>query len=53
MVFDQLNEECKVPKNADYDKNITANNESISTTNRLILPYKGEQGQKIIKSLNN
>ena len=53
MVFDQLNEECKVPKNADYDKNITANNESISTTNRLILPYKGEQGQKIIKSLDN
>ena len=23
------------------------------TTDRLILPYKGEQGQKIFKSLNN
>ena len=52
-VFDQVNEECKAPRNADYDNNVTANNESISTTHRLILPYKGEQGQKIIKSLNN
>ena len=49
----QVNEECKAPRNADYDNNVTANNESISTTHRLILPYKGEQGQKIIKSLNN
>ena len=48
-----MNEECKAPRNADYDNNVTANNESISTTHRLILPYKGEQGQKIIKSLNN
>ena len=38
---------------ADCDNNVTANNESISTTHRLILPYKVEQGQKIIKSLNN
>ena len=52
-VFDQVNEECKAPRNADYGNNVTANNESISTTHRLILPYKGEQGQKIIKSLNN
>ena len=48
-----MNEECKVPRNADYDNNVTANNESISKTHRLILPYKGEQGQKIIKSVNN
>ena len=48
-----MNEECKAPRNADYDNNVTANNESISTTHGLILPYKGEQGQKIIKSFNN
>ena len=48
-----MNKECKIPKNTDYGNNVTANNESISTTHRLILPYKGEQGQKIIKSLNN
>ena len=47
-----MSEECKVPRN-DYDKNVTANNESISTTHRLILHYKGEQGQKTFKSVNN
>ena len=41
------------PRNEDYDNNVTANNESISATHRLILLYKGEQGQKFIKSLNN
>ena len=50
---DRVNEECKVPRNADYDNNVTANNESISTAHRLILPYKGEQRQNIIQSLNN
>ena len=48
-----MNEECKAPRNADYDNNVTANNESISTAHRLILPYKGEQRQNIIQSLNN
>ena len=48
-----MNEEYKAPRNADYDTNVTANNESISTTHRLILSYKSEQGQKTIKSLNN
>ena len=52
-VFDQVNEEFKVPTNADYSNNVITNNESISTTHRFILPYKGEQGQKIIKALNN
>ena len=52
-VFDQVNEECKVPRNAHYNNNVTANNENISTTRKLVLPYKGEQGQKIIKSVNN
>ena len=48
-----MNEEWKAPRNADYDNNVTGNNENIRTTYRLILLYKGEQGQKIIKSLNN
>ena len=52
-VFHQANEECKVPRNADYDNNVTVNNESISTTHGLIAPYKGEQEQKIIKLVNN
>ena len=52
-VFNQVNEECKVPRNVDYDKNVTANNENISTTHKLVLPYKGERGQKIINSVNN
>ena len=47
-----MNEECKAPRNADYGNNVTENNESIRTTHRLILPYKGEQGQKIMKSFN-
>ena len=47
-----MNEECKAPRNADYDNNVTANSGSISITHRLILPYKVGQGQKIIKSLN-
>ena len=52
-VFNQGNKEDTVPWNADYDSNVTANNESISTTHRLILPYNGEKEQKIIQSVNN
>ena len=37
-VFDQVNEECKVPRNADYDNNVTVNNGNISTTHRVVLP---------------
>ena len=48
-----MGEECKVPRHAGYDKNVTSNNESMNTTHILILPYKGEQVQKIIRSLNN
>ena len=47
-IFDQVNEEWKAPRNADYDNNVIGNNENIRTTYRLILLYKGEQGQKII-----
>ena len=52
MIFHQEKEECRVPRNADYGNNITTNNINISTTNRLILPYKRKQGQKTIKSVN-
>ena len=48
-----MNEECKARRNADYGNKVTANNERVSTTHRLILSYKGEQGQRIIKSINN
>ena len=48
-----MNEEYKLPRDADYGSNVAANNGSISTINWLILPYKGEQGQKIIKSVKN
>ena len=53
QVFHQVNEECKFLRNSDCYNNVTANNENISATHRLILPYKGEQGHKIISSLNN
>ena len=52
-MFDQVNEECKLSRNTVYHNNVTTNNETISTTHRLILPYKGEEGRKIIKSVNN
>ena len=48
-----MDKECKVPWKADYDHNVTTNNKSISRTHRLILPYKGKKGQKIINSVNN
>ena len=44
--------DCRLPGNADYD-NATTISASIGTTYRLILSYKGEQGQKIIMSVNN
>ena len=52
-VFNQVDEKCRLPRNPDYGNNVTTNNVSISTTQILILPYKAEQGQKIIKSVNN
>ena len=50
-VFDQVNVECKPPRNADYDNNVTTNNASISITHRLIPPYKDEQGHKLLSQL--
>ena len=52
-IFDQVNEECKLPKNVNYDSNVTTNSKSISLTHTLIIPYKREQEQKMIKSVNN
>ena len=52
-VFDQFNEECRFPRNAVYENNVTINNASINATQRLTLPDKCEQRQKIIKSVNN
>ena len=52
-VFDQVNKEWRLPRNADYDNNVTTNIASITTTHRLIIFYKGKQWQKIIKSVNN
>ena len=48
-----MNEECRLSRKEGYDKNVTANDASISKIDRLILPYKSEQGQKIINSVNN
>ena len=31
-IFDQVNEECKLPKNVNYDSNVTTNSKSISLT---------------------
>ena len=48
-----LLKKCTLYKNEDYDKNIRANNASISTTHRLILFCKREQGWKISNLINN
>ena len=45
QVFHQVKEECRLSWNEDYEKNVTANNPSISTTQRLILLNKSEQGE--------
>ena len=48
-MFDQFNKECRFPRNAVYEKNVTINNASIITTQRLTLPDKCEQRQKILQ----
>lgn len=45
-----MSEEYELSRNANY---VTTNNASINTNHRLILPYKGEEGQKIVKPVNN
>ena len=53
-MFDKINEECKLSGNL----NITTNNKSnisndiTNTTHILVLPYKGERAQRIIKLIN-
>ena len=48
-----MNKESRVPRNASYDNKVTTTDANINMNNRLILPCKGEQGQKIIKSVDN
>ena len=53
-IVNQLKEECK-PANEQYDRNIEIkfyNNTITTTTHMLVPPYKGEKGEKLIKSLN-
>ena len=52
-MFYKGNEECKAPTNADYDNNVKTNNEIMSPTDRLILPYKNGKILKIIKLFKN
>ena len=40
-------------RNLEYDNKVMISNVTMSTTHRLTLPYKGEQVEKIIKSVNN
>ena len=49
-----MKEECKL-LNEQYHRNIETNidnNTVATTTHRLVLPYKGKKGEKVIKSLN-
>ena len=53
-IVSQLKEECKLV-NEQYHRNIETNVDSntvATTTHMLVLPYKGEKGEKLIKSLN-
>ena len=52
-IVNQLKEECKL-LNEQYHRNIetyTDNNSVTTTTQMLVLPYKGEKGEKLIKLL--
>ena len=53
-IVNQLKEEWKLA-NEQYHRNIETNIDSntvATTTHMLVLPYKGEKGEKLIKSLN-
>ena len=53
-MFDKVNGECKLSRNLNITTNNkgSINNEITNTTHMLVLPYKGERGQRIIKSIN-
>ena len=53
-MFDKINEECKLSRNLNITTNNKGNinNEITNATHMLILPNKGETGQRIIKSIN-
>ena len=53
-IVNQLKEECKLV-NEQYHQNIETNinNNTVTTaTHLLVLPYKGEEGENLIKPLN-
>ena len=54
-VFEKINEECKLSGNLNITiKNKSnMNNDITNATHMLVLPYRGERGQRIIKSINN
>ena len=53
-MFDKINEECKLSGNLYITTNNKSNinNDKTNTTHMFVLPYKGETGQTIIKSIN-
>ena len=53
-VFEKINEECKLSGNLNIITNnkCNINNGITNTTNILLLPYKSERGERIIKSIN-
>ena len=53
-LFDKITEECKLSGNLNivFNNKSNINNDITNTTHMLVLPYKGERGQRIIKSVN-
>ena len=53
-MFDKITEECKLSGNHNiiFNNKSNINNDITNTTHMLVLPYKGERGQRIIKSIN-
>ena len=53
-MFDKIDGECKLSRNLNITTNNKGNisNEVTNTTHMLVLPYKCERGQIIIKSIN-
>ena len=52
-MFDKINEKCKLSDNLNIANNKSnVNNDITNITHMLVLPYRGERGQRIIKSIN-
>ena len=48
----KINEECKSNGNLTTNNKSKINNDITNTTHMLVLPCKGERGQRIIKSIS-